>query len=134
MSESQTPTKGFKIFHWVAVVFLFLIMAQPTFDNVTGLMTGTLGSGDVTVEVTLSQMALHVVAMIVGWVGFFWFVKRQKRGAYVSIVAHVLGLTAVLTQTPELLKMMPMAALVVFFVLLLVFALGPVLLFKEQYT
>ena len=109
-------------------------MAQPTGVNVTALMTGTLGSGDISVEVTLSQMALHVVATFVGWVGFFWFVKRQKRGAYTSIVAHFLGLTAVLTQTPDLLKMMPAAALVVFFVLLLVFALGPVLLFKEQYT
>ena len=134
MSESQTPTKGGKIFHWVAVVFLFLIMAQPSFDNVNALLTGTMGSGDVTVEVTLSQMALHVVAMIVGWVGFFWFVRRKKRGAYVSIAAHLLGFTAVLTQTPELLKMMPAAALVVFFVLLFVFALGPVLLCKEQYT
>ena len=134
MSETQAPPKSFKIFHWTAVVFLFLIMAQPTFDNVRALATGTLGSGDMSVEVTLSQMALHVVAMLVGWVGFFWFFRRQKRGAYASVVAHILGFTAVFTQTPELLDMMPPAALVVFFVLLFVFALGPVFKFKEQYT
>ncbi len=134
MSESQTPPKSFKIFHWVAVVFLFLMMAQPTFDNVRALITGTLGSGDMSVDVTLSQMALHVVAMLVGWVGFFWFVQRQKRGAYASIAAHLLGFTAVLTQTPKLLEMMPPAALVVFFVVLFAMTLGPVFKFKEQYA
>ena len=134
MSESQTRPTSFKIFHWIAVVFLFLIMAQPTFDNVRALLTGTLGSGEMSFEVTLSQMALHVVAMLVGWVGFVWFLKRQKRGAYTSIVAHLLGFTAVFTQTPELLEMMPAAALVVFFVLLFVFSLGPIFMFKEQYT
>ena len=118
MSEVQTPSKSFKIVHGFALVFLFLILAQPTFDNVRALLTGTLGSGDMGIAVTASQMVLHVVAMLVGWVGFVWFVQRKRRGAYASIVAHALGFTAVFTQTPEMLDMMPAAALVVFFVLL----------------
>ncbi len=91
MSGSQTPPTPFKIVHLIAVVFLFLVMAQPTFDNVRALLTGTLGSGGMSIEVTVSQMALHVVAMLVGWVGFVWFLQRKKPGAYASMVAHLLG-------------------------------------------
>ena len=134
MSESQTPPKSFKVFHWVAVVFLFLMMAQPTFDNIRALLTGTLGMGDMAIEVTFSQMALHLVATVVGWVGFLWFVQRKKRGAYTSIVAHLLGFTAVITQTPKMLEMMPAAMLVVFFVVLFAMTLGPIFKFKEQYA
>ena len=51
-----------------------------------------------------------------------------------SITSHVLGLIAVTTQTPEMLDAMPMAALGVFFVILLAVTLGPVLAFKSHYT
>ena len=133
MPDSGTNSKS-KIVHWVAFVLLFLMMAQPTFDNIRAMTTGVMVAGDVTVEVTFSKMVLHIVAMIVGWVGLWWFFNRQKRGAYASIVAHLLGLTAVLTQTPELLGIMPPAAIAVFFVVMFTVALGPVLAFKDQYS
>ena len=132
MSETETSPK-FKIVHRAALVLLFLMMAQPTFDNINALRTGTMVAGDVTLEVSLSQMSLHIVATIVGWVGWWWFYNRQKRGAYTSLAAHGLGFTAVLTQTPEMLDMMPPAALVVFFFLLFAAALGPIFAFKEEY-
>ena len=134
MTESSTPSKSFKIVHWGAIVFLFLMLAQPTFSNISALFTGELAMGDLTIEVTLSQMALHILAMIIGWVGFLWFVKRQKRGAYLSIAAHLLGFVAVLTQTPDMLDAMPQAALVGFFVLLFAIALGPIFAFKSEYS
>lgn len=134
MTESNTSSKSFKVVHGLAVVLLFLMLAQPTLDNVRALFTGTLGSGDMSIEVTLSQMVLHVLAMVTGWVGFWWFVKRKKRGAYVSIAAHLLGLVAVWTQTPQMLEMIPPAALAVFFVILFAVALGPILVFKEKYS
>ena len=134
MTESAAPPKSFKIVHWVAVVLLFLMMAQPTFDNIRALITGTLVMGDVTVEMPFSKMVLHIVAMTIGWLGFWWFLRRKKRGAYASIAAHLLGFTAVLTQTPEMLDIMPPAMLVVFFVLMFAAALGPILAFKDQYS
>ena len=123
-----------KTVHRISVVFLFLMMAQPTFDNVRALFTGTMGTGDITVEVNLSKMSLHIVAMIVGWVGWWWFYNRQKRGAYTSIAAHCLGFIAVLTQTPEMLDIMPPAAIAVFFFVMFTAALGPILAFKEEYN
>ena len=36
-----------------------------------------------------------------GWVGFVWFFKRQKRGAYLSMAAHLVGLGAVVIQLPD---------------------------------
>jgi len=134
MTESNTPSKSFKVVHGLALVLLFLMIAQPTFDNVRALFTGTLGSGDTSIDVTLSQMILHVLAMVTGWAGLWWFFKRKKRGAYVSIAAHILGLVAVGTQTPEMLEVIPPAALAVFFVILFAVALGPVLVFKEEYS
>ncbi|HCP44796.1 MAG TPA: hypothetical protein DIU15_02020 [Deltaproteobacteria bacterium] len=134
MTEANTPSKSFKIVHNVALVVLFLMMAQPTVGNVRALLTGTLSSGDISIEVTLSQMILHVVAMAIGWLGLWWFFKRQKRGAYLSIAAHGLGMVAVLTQTPAMLEMVPPAALAVFFVVLLVVALGPLQMFKDEYS
>ena len=134
MTETSTTNKSFKIVHNAALVLLFLMLAQPTFDNTRALFTGVLGSGEMSMEVTFSQMILHVVAMLIGWLGLWWFFKRQKRGAYVSIAAHLLGTVAVVTQTPEMLETVPPAALAVFFVVLVAVALGPILAFKSEYT
>ena len=73
MTEPNTPSKSFKIVHGIALVLLFLMMAQPTFDNVRALFTGVLGSGEMSIEVTFSQMFLHIIATVVGWLGFWWF-------------------------------------------------------------
>ena len=135
MTESNAPSKSFKIIHWMAVIFLFLMMAQPTFENIRALLTGVLVMGTSTIDVTFSDMILHVGAMIIGWVGFWWFFKQQKRGAYTSIAAHLLGLIAALTQTPELLfEMMPPAVIAIFFIVLLVVTMGPILAFKDEYA
>ena len=134
MTDTTTPPKSFKAVHSVALALLFLMMAQPTVDNVSALSTGVLGSGDMAVEVTFSQMILHIVAMVVGWIGLWWFFKRKKRGAYLSIAAHFIGMIAVATQTPQLLDMFPPAALAVFFVILFAITLGPIRVFKEQYS
>ena len=134
MAESSTPTKSFKIVHTIALILLFLMLAQPTFDNTRALFTGVLGSGEMSMEVTFSQMILHVVAMLIGWLGLWWFFNRQKRGAYVSIAAHLLGMVAVVTQTPKMLDTVPPAALAVFFVVLIAVALAPIQVFKGEYT
>jgi hypothetical protein len=134
MTETATPPKSFNTVHRIALVLLFLMMAQPTFDNIRALSTGVLGAGEMGVEVTISQMIPHIVAMIVGWLGLWWFFKRQKRGAYLSIAAHFIGMFAVATQTPQLLEMFPPAALAVFFVILFAITLGPIRKFKEQYS
>ena len=134
MTETSEPNKSFTIVHNVALVLLFLMLAQPTFDNTRALFTGVLGSGEMSMEVTFAQMILHVVAMLIGWLGLWWFFKRQKRGAYVSIAAHLLGMVAVVTQTPEMLEAIPPAALAVFFVVLIAVALAPIQVFKGEYT
>ena len=134
MTESQTPPKSFTIIHWIALVLLFLMMAQPTFDNTRALMSGKMVMGDLSIDVTPAKMALHLVAMAVGWVGIVLFFKRKKLGAYASIAAHIIGFVAVLTQTPEMLEMMPPAALGVFYVILFAITLGPIFKFKEQYA
>ena len=134
MTESHTPSKSFKIVHWVAFVFLLLMMAQPTFDNIRALLTGVRVSGEMSVEVTFSNMALHVLAMVIGWLGLWWFFKRRKRGAYVSIAAHLLGTVGVITQTPEMLEVFPPLFIAVFFVILFTVALGPIQLFKDEYS
>ena len=133
MSELTTPPKSFKPVHWAALVLLFLMMAQPTFDNVRALSTGFLGSGENAVAVTGSQMILHVVAMLIGWVGLYLFFMRKKLGAYLSIAAHITGMIAVATQTPQLLEMFPPAALAVFFGILFAITIGPIVAFKQQY-
>ena len=132
MSESKSNSS--KIIHWVAVVLLFLMIVQPTVDNTKALLTGSLVMGELSIEVTFSKMALHIFAMLIGWVGFVLFFKRRKLGAYVSIVAHSLGLTAVLTQTPELLEAVPPAALAVFFVLLFIITLVPTRVYASEYS
>ena len=134
MTESHPPSKHFKIVHWVACVFLLLMMAQPTFDNIQALLTGVRVSGEMSVEVTFSNIALHVLAMVIGWLGLWWFFKRQKRGAYVSIAAHILGTVALITQTPEMLEVFPPLFIAVFFVILFTIVLGPIQLFKDEYS
>ena len=134
MTEPSSPSKSFNIVHRGALVLLFLMMAQPTVDNVRALISGSITMGDVTIEVTASKLALHILAMVVAWIGFWFFFKRQKKGAYVSIAAHLLGLVAAATQTPEMLDIMPPAAIAVFFVVLLAVALGPIMVFKDEYA
>ena len=95
--------------------------------------TGPNGN-EVSIEVTFGDMVLHLLATVVGWVGLWWFYKRQKRGAYTSIAAHLLGFTAVMTQTPEMMKIMPPAAIAVFFALMFAVTLGPIFKFKDQYS
>ena len=62
MTESNPPSGAAKAVHWVAVILLFLMMAQPTFDNVNALITGSMVMGEITVEVTFAKMALHLLA------------------------------------------------------------------------
>ena len=134
MTEPQTTSNSFSTIHKISIGLLFLMMAQPTFDNIKALATGSMVMGDVTIEVTLSKMVLHLVAMIVGWIGLWWFIQRKKLGAYTSISAHAIGFTAVMTQTPEMLKTLPPAAIAVFFIVLFIVALGPVFKFKEEFS
>ena len=134
MTESAPPSTKFKIIHWIVVVLLLLMLAQPTFDNIRALISGSMVMGEVTIDMPISKLALHLVAMTVGWIGFVLFVMRKKIGAYLSIGAHLLGFAAVMTQTPEMLDVMPPAVIAVFFVVLFVAALGPVLAFKDQYS
>ena len=134
MTDSQTTSSSFNIIHKISIGLLFLMMAQPTFDNIKALMTGSMVMGDITVEVTVAKMSLHLIAMVVGWMGLWWFIQRKKLGAYTSIVAHALGFTAVMTQTPEMLKELPPAAIAGFFVILFIVALGPVFKFKEEFA
>lgn len=134
MSDSPSPSKAASILHWVALVFLFLMIAQPTVGNLQALMSGAMVMGELSIPVTPGKMALHLLAMGVGWAGLVLFFRKKKLGAYVSIGAHVLGLVATATQTPEMLDVMPPAALVVFYGLLLAVTLGPVQAFKGQYS
>jgi len=134
MSDSSSPSKAARILHWVAFVFLFLMIAQPTVDNIRALMSGALVMGELSIPVTPGKMALHLLAMGVGWVGLVLFFRKKKLGAYVSIGAHTLGLVATVTQTPEMFDVMPPAVVGVFFVVLVAITLGPVLAFKDQYT
>ena len=130
---SANPHPKSKNVHRASVIILFFMMAQPTFDNMRALATGTMELGSNSIDVTFSQMLLHIVAMAVGWVGWWWFYNRQKRGAYTSVLAHCIGFAAVLTQTPEMLVMMPPSAIVMFFAVLLTIAAGPIYRFKEEY-
>ena len=134
MNESSKPSTAFKVIHWVVIVLLLLMVAQPTFDNTRALISGQLVMGDVTIDVTITKMALHLIAMVVAWVGFILFFMRKKMGAYITIGGHLLGLVGVMTQTPEMLDVMPPAVIGVFFVILIVAVLTPVLVFKDQYT
>ena len=134
MNESRKSSTAFKVIHWVVIVLLLLMVAQPTFDNTRALISGQLVMGDVTIDVTITKMALHLIAMVVAWVGFILFFMRKKMGAYITIGGHLLGLVGVMTQTPEMLDVMPPAVIGVFFVILIVAVLTPVLVFKDQYT
>ena len=135
MSDSSPKSKLPTVVHWVAVVFLFLMMAQPTVDNVRAVVTGSFVMGDMSVDVTFANMIFHIIGTIMGWVGLVWFYKRQRRGAYLTIAAHVVGLGAALIQLPDMLfAVMPPVAIAVFFVILFVAALGPIFAFKEEYA
>ena len=134
MAEPRSTPNAFLAVHRTAVVLLFLMIAQPTFENTRALVTGTLIMGDVSQDVSASNMVPHVIAMALGWLGLWWFVQRKRRGAYASIMAHVLGFTAVVTQTPEMLQTMPMPAIGVFFIVLLGAAVAPIRLFRDQYS
>ena len=134
MTEPQTASNSFSMIHKIAIVLLFLMMAQPTFDNIKALATGSMAMGEISIEVTFSKMILHIFAMIVGWIGLWWFIQRKKLGAYASIAAHALGFTAVMTQTPELLEGFPPAALAGFFVVLCAITLGPVFKYTEEFA
>ena len=132
MNESKS--KSSKVVHWTVVVLLFLMIIQPTVDNTKALLTGSLVMGELSIEVTFSKMVLHIFAMLIGWVGFWLFLQRRRLGAYVSIVAHSLGLTAAITQTPELLEAIPTAALAVFFVVLFAITLVPIRVYASEYS
>ena len=134
MSESKSSSTISIVVHWVAFVLLLLMMLQPTFDNVRSVVTGKMVMGEVSIDVTISQMALHLVAMTVGWVGLVLFFLRKKLGAYITVVAHLLGLVAVITQTPQMLEVMPPVVIGIFFVVMLLAALGPIFAFKDQYS
>ena len=82
MTEPQTASKSFNIIHKISIGLLFLMMAQPTFDNIKALASGSMVMGDISVDVTFSKMILHLIAMIVGWIGLWWFIQRKKLGAY----------------------------------------------------
>ena len=89
MSESNSSSTMSTVVHWVAFVLLLLMMLQPTFDNIRSVMTGKMVMGEVSIDVTISQMALHLVAMTVGWVGLVLFFLREKLGAYITVVAKL---------------------------------------------
>ena len=131
---TESTSSSFKIVHRGVIVLLFLMIIQPTVDNVRALATGSLVMGELSIEVNFSKMALHIFAMLVGWVGFWLFIQRRKLGAYVSIIAHSIGLTAALTQTPELFEMMPPAAIAIFFVVLLIITLVPIRVYASEYS
>ena len=129
--KSKAPT----FVHWIAVVLLFLMIAQPSVDNVRALTTGAFVMGEMSVDVTFTNVIFHIIGTVMGWVGFVWFYKRQKRGAYLTIAAHLVGLGAALIQLPEMLfSVMPPVAIAIFFVILALVALGPIFAFKEEYA
>ena len=133
MAKHRTIPSAFPAVHRTAVVVLFLMIAQPTVENTRALVTGTLVMGDVSASVSASSMVPHVIAMALGWMGLWWFAQRKRRGAYASILAHLLGFTAVVTQTPEMLQAMPMPAIGVVFALVFTTTLVPIRLFRDQY-
>ena len=134
MAKHRTIPSAFPVVHRTAVVVLFLMIAQPTVENTRALVTGTLVMGDVSASVSASSMVPHVIAMALGWTGLWWFAQRKRRGAYASILAHLLGFTAVVTQTPEMLQAMPMPAIGVVFALVFTTTLAPIRLFRDQYS
>ena len=81
MSDHAAVPKSAKVIHWVSVVMLFLMVAQPSFDNTRALLTGALVMGDIHIDVTIGKMALHLVAMVVGWIGLILFLRRKRVGA-----------------------------------------------------
>ena len=90
--------------------------------------------GEINIEVTFSKLALHFIAMAVGWIGLLWFIQRKKLGVYASIASHALGLIAVMTQTPEMLDNFPPAFIAIFFVILFIITLGPLFKYKEEFA
>ena len=135
MSDVDQKSNAPTIVHWIAVVLLFLMIAQPTADHVCALATGVFVMGDMSVDVTLTNVIFHIIGTIMGWVGFVWFYKRQKRGAYLTIAAHLVGLGAALIQLPEMrFSVMPPVAIAIFFVILALVVLGPIFAFRQEFA
>ena len=135
MSDVDQKSKTPAIVHWIAVGMLFLMVAQPTVDNVRALTTGAFVMGEMSVDVTFTNVIFHIIGTIMGWVGFVWFYKRQKRGTYLTIAAHLVGLGAALIQLSEMLfSVMPPVAIAIFFAVLAIVALGPIFAFKEEHA
>ena len=134
MSEDTQPSKGFKFAHGAALTLLFLLMLQPSIDNIRSFVSGTWQMGDGSLEVTFANAIGHVIAMALGWVAWGLYFKRRKIGAYLTVVAHGLGFVAAFVGMPDLLfAMMPPAMIGVFFAVMIVIALGPIFAFKDQY-
>ena len=91
MSNADTTARASSAIHWVALGLLFLMIVQPTVDNTRALLTGVMAVGDVTIDVTIGKMALHIVAMIVGWAGLVLFFRRRKMGARGGACAQPCG-------------------------------------------
>jgi hypothetical protein len=65
----------------------------------------------------------------------WWFFKRQKKGAYMSVAAHTLGFGAALIQMPDaLFEFMSPPMLALMLLLMFAVALSPILAFKNQYS
>ena len=58
MAEHRTIPSAFPVVHRTAVVVLFLMIAQPTFENTRALVTGTLVMGDVSASVSASKPSI----------------------------------------------------------------------------
>ena len=135
MSEETQPRKTFKFVHGGALTLLLLMMVQPSIDNVSSLLSGTWSIGESSVEVTFGNTVGHVVAMVLGWVALWLFFQRRKLGAYLTVVAHGMGFGAAIIGMPELLfSVMTPTAIVIFFLITVGIALGPIFAFKDQYT
>ena len=135
MSEESQPGKGFKIVHWAVLTLLLLMMLQPSYDNVRALVSGTWQMGDMSLDVTMGNAIGHVVAMILGWIGFWLYFKRRKLGAYLTVVAHGLGFAAAYVGMSEMLfAMMSPTVIGVFFGIMILVALGPIFVFKDEYA
>ena len=135
MSDGNEPGKGFKIVHWGALTLLFVMMVQPSIDNVMAIVSGTWSMGGQSLEVTFGNAIGHVVAMTLGWVALWLYFKRRKIGAYLTIVAHGLGFAAAYFFMADLLfAMMTPAIIGGFFVIMTIVTLGPIFLYKDQYS
>ncbi len=135
MSEGSALAARSRLVHWSAVALLFLMMAQPTMDNALALLNGAFVKGDLRVEATFANMFFQGVGTVMGWLGFVWFVQRQKRGAYLGIMAHMVGLGAAVVQLPELVfSTMSPPVIVSLLAVIVAVSLGPIFAFQDEYT